>query len=64
MIVVSMKTSSPRAVAWAKKMMESKRKIQAEMREERKTPEVQAIIAELKKNMREELERKANARKI
>jgi hypothetical protein len=53
MIVVSMKTSSPRAVAWAKKMMESKRQIQDEMREERKTPEAQAIIAELKRKMRE-----------
>ncbi len=56
MIVISMKTSSPRAVAWAKKMMESKRQIQAEMREEWKTPEVQAIVAELKRKMREKKE--------
>ena len=49
MIVIKMETSSPRAVAWAKKMMESKRQIQAEMREEFKTPEVQAIVAELRR---------------
>ena len=49
MIVIKMETSSPRAVAWAKKMMESKRQIQDEMREEWKTPEVQAIFAELKR---------------
>lgn len=61
MIVIKMETSSPRAVAWAKKMMESKRQIQAEMREEWKTPEVQAIVAELKRKMREENERKATA---
>jgi hypothetical protein len=55
MIVIKMETSSPRAVAWAKKMMESKRQIQAEMREEWKTPEVQAIVAELR---RKRLEKK------
>ena len=40
-----METSSPRAVAWARKMMESKRQIQAEIREELKSPEVRAIFA-------------------
>jgi hypothetical protein len=56
MIVVSMKTSSPRAVAWAKKMMESKRQTQAEMREELKSPEVRAIFAELKRKKLEKNE--------
>ncbi len=55
MIVIKMETSSPRAVAWAKKMMESKRQIQAEIQEEFKTPEVKAIFAELK---RKRLEKK------
>jgi hypothetical protein len=49
MIVIKMETSSPRAVAWAKKMMESKRQIQAEIQEEFKSPEVRAIFAELKR---------------
>jgi hypothetical protein len=56
MIVVSMKTSSPRAVAWAKKMMESKRQTQAEIREELKSPEVRAIFAELKRKKLEKNE--------
>jgi hypothetical protein len=60
MIVVSMKTSSPRAVAWAKRMMESKRQTQAEMREEWKTPEVQAIVAELRRKRLEANEREQN----
>ena len=55
MIVIKMETSSPHAVAWAKKMMESKRQIQAEIQEEFKTPEVKAIFAELK---RKRLEKK------
>ena len=49
MIVIKMETSSPRAIAWAKKMMESKRQIQAEIQEEFKSPEVRAIFAELKR---------------
>ena len=49
MVVITMKTSSPRAIAWAKKMMESKRQIQAEIQEEFKSPEVKAIFAELKR---------------
>jgi hypothetical protein len=60
MIVVSMKTSSPRAVGWAKRMMESKRQTQAEMREEFKTPEVQAIVAELRRKRLESNERAKN----
>ena len=55
MIVIKMETSSPRAIAWAKKMMESKRQIQAEIQEEFKNPEVKAIFAELK---RKRLEKK------
>lgn len=49
MVVITMKTSSPRAIAWARKMMESKRQIQAEIQEEFKSPEVKAIFAELRK---------------
>lgn len=60
MVVISMKTSSPRAIAWAKKMMESKRQIQAEMREEFKTPKVQAIVAELRRKRLEANEREKN----
>jgi hypothetical protein len=60
MIVVSMKTSSPRAVAWAKKMMESKRQTQAEIREELKSPEVRAIFAELKRKKLEKNEEIGN----
>jgi hypothetical protein len=55
MVVISMKTSSPRAIAWARKMMESKRQIQAEIREGLKSPEIKAIFAELK---RKRLEKK------
>jgi hypothetical protein len=60
MIVVSMKTSSPRAVAWAKKMMESKRQTQAEIREELKSAEVRAIFAELKRKKLEKKEEIGN----
>jgi hypothetical protein len=60
MVVISMKTSSPRAIAWARKMMENKRQIQAEMREEFKTPEVQAIVAELRRKRLEANEREKN----
>lgn len=50
MITISFKTSSPKAIAFARKLMESKRATQKEMRESFKNdPEVRSAIEELRK---------------
>lgn len=51
MVTITLQTSSEKAVIWAKKLAESKKEIQKDMREHAKTPEFQAIRNELiKKN--------------
>ena len=50
MITISFKTSSPKAVAFAQKLMASKRETQKEMRESYKNnPEIRNAIQELRK---------------
>lgn len=50
MITISFKTSSPKAIAFARKLMESKRDTQKKMRESFKnSSEVKNAIEELKK---------------
>lgn len=55
MITISFKTSSPKAIAFARKLMESKREMQKEMRESYKNnPEIRNAIEELKKRNAEQ----------
>ena len=54
MITISFKTSSPKAIAFAQKLMQSKRETQEEMRQNFKSPEFQKVIEELKKLNAEE----------
>lgn len=50
MITISFKTSSPKAIAFARKLMESKRETQEEMRESYKNnPEIRNAIEQLRK---------------
>jgi hypothetical protein len=50
MITISFKTSSPKAIAFARKLMESKRETQKEMRESYKNnPEIRNAIERLRK---------------
>ena len=54
MITISFKTISPKAIAFAQKLMQSKRETQEEMRQNFKSPEFQKVIEELKKLNAEE----------
>ncbi len=54
MITISFKTSSPKAIAFAQKLMASKREIQAEMRRDFKNPEFQKVMEELRKKNAEQ----------
>lgn len=55
MITISFKTSSPKAIAFARKLMESKRETQEEMRESYKNnPEIRNAIKELKRRNAEQ----------
>lgn len=54
MITISFKTSSPKAIAFARKLMASKREIQEEIRQDFKNPEFQKAIEELKKKNAEQ----------
>lgn len=47
MITITLETSSERAIALARKMMESKRQLQQEIKEDAKSPEFLRIINEL-----------------
>ena len=50
MITISFKTSSPKAIALAQKLMQSKRETQEEMRESYKNnPEIRNAIEQLRK---------------
>lgn len=49
MITITMKTSSPKAIELAKKLLASKQETEAEMLEYRKTPEYKARVEELKR---------------
>lgn len=54
MITISFKTSSLKAIAFARKLMESKRETQEEIRQDFKSPEFQKAIEELKRRNAEE----------
>lgn len=55
MITISFKTSSPKAIAFARKLMESKRETQKEMRESYKNnPEIRNAIEVLKRRNAEQ----------
>ena len=56
MITISMKTSSPKAIELAKKLLASKKETEEEMREYRKTPEYKAMIEDLKRKNKERLD--------
>ena len=47
MITITVETSSPKAIALARRMMESKRQLQEEIKEDAKSPEFLKIINEL-----------------
>ena len=47
MITITMETSSPKAIALARRMMESKKQLQQEIREDAKSPEFLKIINQL-----------------
>lgn len=51
-----MKTSSPKAIELAKKLLASKKETEEEMREYRKTPEYKAMIEDLKRKNKERLD--------
>ena len=55
MIIISFKTSTPKAIAFARKLIGSKRETQKEMRELYKNnPEIRNTIEELKRRNAEE----------
>ncbi len=54
MITISFKTSSLKAIAFARKLMESKRETQEEIRQDFKSSEFQKVIEELKRRNTEE----------
>ncbi|MDZ7900963.1 MAG: hypothetical protein U5N85_23420 [Arcicella sp.] len=47
MITITMETSSPKAIALARRMMESKKLLQQEIKEDAKSPEFLKIINQL-----------------
>jgi hypothetical protein len=47
MITITMETSSPKAIALARRMMESKKQLQQEIKEDAKSPEFLKIINQL-----------------
>jgi hypothetical protein len=47
MITITIETSSPKAIALARRMMESKKQLQQEIKEDAKSPEFLKIINEL-----------------
>ena len=49
MITITMETSSPRAIALAKRLLASKKEMQEEIRAHAKTPEFKKAIEELRK---------------
>lgn len=54
MITIGFKTSSPKAITFARKLMESKRETQEEIRQDFKSSEFQKTIEELKRRNAEE----------
>ena len=53
MITITMETSSPKAIALAKRLLASKKETQKEMRAYRKTPEYKSMLEELKRKRKE-----------
>ena len=49
MITITMETSSPKAIALAKRLLASKKELQKEIRAHAKTPEFKQAIEELRK---------------
>ena len=53
MITITMETSSPKAIALAKRLLASKKETEMEMRAYRKTPEYKERVAELRRKNEE-----------